>query len=138
MSQVKVAAAIIQKDGKILAAKRADKGDGPSWEFPGGKIEDGEASDAAVRREIEEELGCKLQLVMPYDTLVEEQGEQELAIDYHICTLLPEDEPQALEHAELRWLSQDELLDVDWIGIDKRMATKLGVFWDMTFAPEHL
>ena len=58
---VHVAAAIIQRDGLILAARRAHGMDG--WEFPGGKVEPGETSEEACRREVTEELGCKLQVM---------------------------------------------------------------------------
>ena len=64
---VHVAAAIIQRDGLILAARRAHGMDG--WEFPGGKVEPGETSEEACRREVTEELGCKLQVMWLLDTL---------------------------------------------------------------------
>lgn len=60
------AAAMIDVDGRVLVAQRpADKHMGGLWEFPGGKIEPGEAPEAALRREIREELGVELCCVTP-------------------------------------------------------------------------
>ena len=77
---VHVAAAIIQRDGLILAARRAHGMDG--WEFPGGKVEPGETSEEACRREVTEELGCKLQVMWLLDTLAYDYPEFHLVMDW--------------------------------------------------------
>ncbi len=66
---VNVAAAIFYKDNKILAACRADTDNAGFWEFPGGKVEAGETSEQALRREIQEELHCSVQAAFFYDTV---------------------------------------------------------------------
>lgn len=88
---VHVAAAIIQRDGVILAARRAHGMDG--WEFPGGKVEPGETSEEACRREVTEELGCKLQVMWLLDTLTYDYPEFHLVMDCFVCTLAPGQSP---------------------------------------------
>lgn len=139
MNTVHVAAAIIQNDQKqILAAKRNDVGAGPAWEFPGGKIEDGENAEDALRREIQEELGCGLQLVLPFDTIEADYPDFHLSMETFVCTLAPESTASSKEHAELRWIAKNDITSVDWLPADKEAATKLGMFWDMFFESEHL
>lgn len=139
MSTVHVAAAIIQNDQKqILAAKRSDVESGPAWEFPGGKIEAGETAEEALRREIQEELGCGLQLVLPFDTIEADYPGFHLSMEAFICTLTPKSTPSPREHAELRWITKDDITSVDWLLADRKAATKLGMFWDMFFESEHL
>ena len=57
---VKVVAAVIKRDdGRILVARRSSGGIGGDWEFPGGKVEQGETPEAALERELYEELGIR-------------------------------------------------------------------------------
>lgn len=139
METIRVAAAIIQNNDKeILAAKRADIENGPAWEFPGGKIEEGETPEEALRREIDEELGCGLQLILPFDTLEHDYPDFHLSMEAFVCTLAPGAEPTAREHAELRWINKDQLTEFEWLPADHEAALKLGMFWDMYFEEEHL
>lgn len=60
MEMVQVVAAVIQRDGRILICRRKPEQSHPlKWEFPGGKVEDGESPAAALSRELEEELGIR-------------------------------------------------------------------------------
>lgn len=140
METTHVAAAIIYRDGRVLAARRADDAEGGGWELPGGKLEQGETSKEALRREIREELGCELQLVWLYDTVEHDYPDFHLTMDCYVCTLAPGAEPHRHEgvHAELRWLSRDELLDVDWLPADVALARGLSAFWDQLFEDELL
>lgn len=106
---VKVAAAVIMRDNKILIAKR-NKGDalGGLWEFPGGKLEEGETPEATLRREIEEELGAEIEVGSfigknlhnyPHISI-------ELYAYYAYCL---KGEFKALEHQELKWVQASEL-----------------------------
>ena len=139
METIHVAAAIIENNNKeILAAKRSDVSEGPAWEFPGGKVEDGETPEEALRREIDEELGCALQLVLPFDTVEHDYPDFHLSMDVFVVTLAPGNTPETREHSELRWVNKDQLTEVDWLPADHEVALKLGMFWDMYFAEEHL
>ena len=135
---VHVAAAIIQRDEHILAARRAHGMDG--WEFPGGKVEDGETSEEACRREVMEELGCKLQVMWLLDTLHYDYPEFHLDMDCFVCTLAPGSEPVAKpgEHKEIRWLGRDELLDVLWLPADQGLIQMLGLTGGQIMESEHL
>ena len=129
---VHVAAAIIQRDGLILAARRAHGMDG--------KVEPGETSEEACRREVTEELGCKLQVMWLLDTLAYDYPEFHLVMDCFVCTLAPGTEPVAKpgEHKELRWLGRDGLLGVDWLPADKGLIQTLGTAWDQIIESEPL
>lgn len=137
---VKVAAAILYKDNKILAACRADADNAGFWEFPGGKVEAGETSEQALRREIQEELHCSVQAAFFYDTVTYSYPTFDLHMDCYICTLRESEEP-VLDlniHSELRWLAQNELLDVQWLLADVELIKQLGTFWNDIFASQHL
>lgn len=62
MKRVEAAAAIIKEDGKIFATQRGYGEFKDEWEFPGGKIEQGETPQDALKREIQEELNTKIEV----------------------------------------------------------------------------
>lgn len=139
METIHVAAAIIENDKKeVLAARRADIEGENAWEFPGGKVEAGESAEEALAREVAEELGCRLQMVLPFDTIERDCDGFHLTMDVFVCTLAPASAPEPLEHAELAWVNKDQLTEVAWLDADKEAALKLGMFWDMFFEEEHL
>lgn len=136
-----VSAAIIYRNGRVLAARRAEgKQQAGLWELPGGKVEPGETPEQALRREISEELGCELRLCWLYDTVEHDYPDFHLSMDCFVCSLAPGSEPTAdpAVHDELRWLTQDELMDVEWLPADTALASSLGYFWDEAFGVEHL
>src|SRR6476661_10666760 len=106
-----VGAAII-RDGRVLAARRTFPAEAAGrWEFPGGKVAPGETPDAALVREIAEELGCAI--------AVDGWLAGEAAIgSTHVLTVargtLLSGEPHPHEHDAVRWLAADELDDVGW------------------------
>ena len=111
-----VGAAIIW-DGRVLAARRTFPAEAAGrWEFPGGKVEPGETPDAALVREIAEELGCAIAV----DGWL--AGEAAIGTT-HVLTVargtLLSGEPHPHEHDAVRWLAADELDDVDWLEPDR-------------------
>ncbi|HKS98374.1 MAG TPA: (deoxy)nucleoside triphosphate pyrophosphohydrolase [Rugosimonospora sp.] len=119
-----VGAAIVDR-GRVLACARADP---PAlagrWEFPGGKVEDGETETEALVRECEEELGVRVRIgTRVGDDVPMAHGRAILRV-YH-AQLCNGDVPQRLEHAELRWLGGHELDSVDWLPADAPIVAAL-------------
>ncbi|MFE1439363.1 (deoxy)nucleoside triphosphate pyrophosphohydrolase [Streptomyces sp. NPDC058739] len=115
---VVVGAALVD-DGRLLAARRSAPPElAGRWELPGGKVELGETPEAALERELREELGVDT------DVLARVPGEWPLREPYVLqvwtARLRPgSGEPKPLQdHDELRWLGPDELWDVDWLDQD--------------------
>ena len=114
--QVVVGAAIV-RDGRVLACRRTAPPEvAGRWELAGGKVEPGEAPEAALVREVREELGCD---VAVSTWLAEETpigGRYVLRV---AVAALVEGEPLPVEHDAVRWLSAAELEDVDWLDPDR-------------------
>lgn len=119
MSERIVVGAALVEDGRLLAARRSAPVElAGRWELPGGKVEPGETADAALARELREELGV--------DAEVGERvpGQWPLRAPYvlHVWTarLRPGSAaPEPLQdHDELRWLGPDEIWDVPWLDQD--------------------
>ncbi|GAA2652426.1 (deoxy)nucleoside triphosphate pyrophosphohydrolase [Nonomuraea recticatena] len=115
MTIVVVGAAIVA-DGRLLAAQRAEPPElAGGWEFPGGKVDEGESDEAALVRECQEELGVLVEIGERVG------GEWPLGDDYVMrvwLASLVSGVPEAKEHLELRWLAPDELYDVPWLAAD--------------------
>ena len=116
MKELFVVAAIIKKDNKILATQRGYGEFEGLWEFPGGKIEDGETKEEALIREIKEELNADI-IVEKFALDLEWQYPNfYLYMSCFECVL--ESDIELLEHMGARWLSLDELDSVEWIQAD--------------------
>ena len=122
---VVVGAAII-RDGRLLAAQRAEPAElAGGWEFPGGKVDPGETDEDALVRECHEELGVKVALGERIG------GDWPLSLSgvLRVWTAeLVEGEPQALEHLALRWLAPEELYDVEWLPGDLPLVKDISPF----------
>ncbi len=126
MKAVKVVGAVIQNDNEeILCALRSATMSMPNlWEFPGGKLKDGESPEEALVREIYEELGCKIQVGKLIADITHEYPSIRVRLLTYNATLL-EGEPRAIEHAELRWIKKDKLTLVEWAPADLPTVAKL-------------
>lgn len=117
-----VGAAIVQ-DGRVLAARRTHPPEAAGrWEFPGGKVELGESAEAALAREIREELGCGIEVTGWFEAEAP-IGERHLL--RVAAARLIEGEPEPHEHDLIRWLGVDELGDVDWLEPDRPFLAEL-------------
>ncbi|MEN9873045.1 MAG: hypothetical protein RL450_980 [Actinomycetota bacterium] len=107
-----VVAAIIQNShGEYLCCKRGDWKSSPNkWEFPGGKPELGEGLEAALIREIQEELGVQISVVRQFDRST--TGEIELVC--FVCDLEDQEPTSSTDHSELRWVKEQDLSKLDW------------------------
>ncbi|WP_326562626.1 (deoxy)nucleoside triphosphate pyrophosphohydrolase [Micromonospora sp. NBC_01796] len=122
--RVIVGAAIIE-GGRVLGCARAKPPEvAGKWEFPGGKVEPGETEVAALVRECVEELAVRIEVGDRVGTDVPlAHGRAVLRI--YRARLLGGDQPQRLEHAELRWLAADELDQVPWLPADEPIVDAL-------------
>ncbi len=115
---VTVVCALIERQGRLLVAQRAvGRTMAGMWEFPGGKIQADETADQAIVREIHEELGCTIRPVRALRAHTHEYPDVTVTLMPYLCDLV-EGEPSALEHAQLRWVAESELRDLEWSAAD--------------------
>ncbi len=120
MKILDVAAAVIEKDGKIFAAQRGYGDYKDYWEFPGGKIEEGESPEEALKREILEELDTKIEVREKIALIEEDYPEFHLRLHCYKCTILEGD--LILKEAEdARWLKREDYDSVSWLKADQRL-----------------
>ena len=117
MKTLNVVAAIIHKDNKILATKRGYGEFINQWEFPGGKMEENETKEEALIREIKEELNVEIEITNFALDLEYQYPTFYLKMSCYDC-IIKKGTPKLLEHNDARWLSRDELDDVNWIPAD--------------------
>ncbi|WP_160288157.1 Nudix family hydrolase [Pseudomonas knackmussii] len=115
MKRVHVAAAVIRgADGRVLIARRPDdKHQGGLWEFPGGKVEEGEPVQAALARELEEELGIRVQQARPLIRVAHDYPDKQVLLDVWEVSAF-DGEPHGAEGQPLAWVSPRELPDYDF------------------------
>jgi 8-oxo-dGTP diphosphatase len=124
---VEVAAALIENDDSFLIAKRIE-GDAfeNKWEFPGGKLELGETPFMAIEREIKEELAIDVRAVSHVGIWHHQLIDKEICLHLIKCeSANPIDlaNTQILTaHSQLAWHPTDELLEIEWVGSDKKIA----------------
>ena len=126
MKHVEVVAAIIQRDGLVYATQRGYGEWKDWWEFPGGKVEPGESCEAALIREIREELTVEIQVEQRLCTLEYDYRTFHLVMHCYFCKLAS-GHLTLLEHEAARWLSQQELDAVEWLPADKVVVEKLKI-----------
>lgn len=126
MKHVEVVAAIIQRDGLVYATQRGYGEWKDWWEFPGGKVEPGESCEAALIREIREELTVEIQVGQRLCTVEYDYPTFHLVMHCYFCKLAS-GHLTLLEHEAARWLSQQELDAVEWLPADKVVVEKLKI-----------
>lgn len=124
MKTIRVSAAVIHSKDKIFATARGYGDFKGKWEFPGGKIESGETSQQALRREIQEELGVKIEVGTLIDTVEYDYPLFHLSMDCFWC-IVTEGEIILKEAEDSRWLGKDELYSVDWLPADMELIEKI-------------
>ena len=124
MKQIEVVAAIIRKGDKIFATQRGYGEWKDWWEFPGGKIEQGETPEEALKREISEELSAEINVDELFSTVDYDYPKFHLTMHCYLCHV-ESGHLELKEHEAAKWLSKDELESVDWLPADWDLVRKL-------------
>lgn len=117
MKEIKVVAAIIQKENKILATKRGYGEFINMWEFPGGKIESGETKEQALVREIKEELNIEINIDKFAIDIEYQYPNFYLFMSCFMCSI-KEGSIELLEHNDGKWITKEELNTLNWLPAD--------------------
>ena len=124
MKTINVVAAIIEKDGRIFATQRGYGDYKDWWEFPGGKIEAGEAPEEALVREIREELRAEIKVGGLLHTVEYDYPKFHMIMQCFLCELISE-EVELVEHEAARWLGKEDIRSVRWLPSDIEIVDKL-------------
>jgi len=119
-----VTAAVIERNGKYLVSRRPRE-DEDVWEFPGGKVEEGETLEQSLAREISEELGMDVEVGDEVNVVKTSRGDKKLLIHFYECKITA-GQPVALGCREFSWLAPKDLLSLPFAAADKAMAKQLG------------
>ena len=120
-----VVAALVRDGGQVLMSRRrADQAMPNLWEFPGGKVEPGEHPEAALVREVREELGCELAIDRVEEVVFHAYPEFDLYMLVYAGRIAG-GEPRAIQVAEVAWLPVAELPALDLLPADYPLARKL-------------
>ena len=121
---IEVAAAIITDGGKVFATQRGYGEWKDWWEFPGGKIEDGETPEQALHREIREELATEIAVGRLLTTVEYDYPKFHLTMHCYMCKVTS-GRLTLLEHEAAKWLCKEELDTVRWLPADKPVIEML-------------
>ena len=124
---IRVTAGILTKDGCVLLAKRPNHNHlAGLWEFPGGKIENGESAAQCLTRELAEELDISIdpREVAPFDLSFYEYGMKRILLIGMKITCFT-GVPTPVEHAELKWVEIDELESMPLAPADVPLVRRL-------------
>lgn len=122
---IKVVGAVIVKEGKILCAQRNEHTSLPlMWEFPGGKIEENETPEDALKRELMEEMKCEITVGDKVVTTVHEYDFATIELTTFYSEMLNE-RIVLEEHIDMKWLTPKELGTIKWAPADVEAVEKI-------------
>lgn len=123
MKNIEVVAAVIKRDNKYFATQRGYGEYKDKWEFPGGKVEDGESNEEALKREIKEELATEISVDRFICTVECDYSDFHLTMHTFLCHVIS-GELQLLEAEDSRWLDANHIESVDWLPADREVVDK--------------
>jgi len=120
-----VVAALVREQGRILMSRRRPDQAMPNlWEFPGGKVEPGEHPEAALVRELREELGCGIAVDGIHEVVFHAYPDFDLYMLVYASRIV-EGRPRAVDVAQIEWVSPSSLPAMDLLPADYPLARKL-------------
>jgi len=128
MKHLEVVAAIITADQKILCVQRGDTKyayTSNKYEFPGGKMEKGETSEDALRREIQEELHQDIRITKHFMTVTHAYPDFHITLHCYLCTC-ENTELTLTEHIDFKWMELEKIGELDWVEADREVVEKIG------------
>ena len=112
---IRVVGAIVERDGAVFAARRnIDRSAGGLWEFPGGKIEPGESPEAALRRELQEELNVEVTVGPFIDRSISDVGDARIELSCYAAQFVGEDPHSSSDHDAMQWVPLPKLSTLQW------------------------
>ncbi|KGA94802.1 (deoxy)nucleoside triphosphate pyrophosphohydrolase [Leptospirillum ferriphilum] len=117
-TEIRVACAVLVRGRQVLAALRGTGLHAGKWEFPGGKIEEGETPENALVRELHEELGVRLTVEHPLTTVRHRYGSGQEVVLYPFLIDPGDFSPVPVVHAAIRWVELKDLNNLDWLEAD--------------------
>ena len=119
MKAIQVVCAVLRLGDKVLAVERGYGEFKGGWEFPGGKIEQGETPEVAIKREIDEELGIKIEIERRLGRIEHDYPSFHLSMDCFLAR--PLGDPTYREAEDHRFLRVDELDSVNFLPADRKV-----------------
>jgi len=118
---LKVTCAIIIRQNKILVTQRNSASDHPfQWEFPGGKVNQGETAEDCVIREIGEELGVEIEIQGSLVAVKHDYGFKKIELIPFLC-IIKSGQIKLNEHNDFMWVNFENLKEIDFAGADKKL-----------------
>ena len=120
-----VTAAVIQQNGLVLIAQRPTSGLlGGLWEFPGGKLESGETLSTCLQREIQEELGCLIEVGEPFGQYQHAYTHFRISLHAFLCRIV-DGQPSSLEAQQIAWVARKDLGQYPMGKVDRQISARL-------------
>lgn len=122
---LEVVAALIIKDGRLMICQRPNFKSRPLlWEFPGGKVEENETKEQALKRECKEELDISIEVTELYTEVIHTYPD----VSIHLSLFkahIEKGEPRLIEHNDLQWITLNQLDKFNFCPADKTIIEKL-------------
>jgi 8-oxo-dGTP diphosphatase len=123
---LQVVCALVFHGDRLLVTRRDPARAFPlKWEFPGGKLEDGESPEAALHRELEEELQLKVRIIEALEPVRFRDDGNRIDLMPFVCRPDQAHGPRPIDHVEIRWLECAETAHLDWAPADVPLLEQL-------------